>query len=472
MVLRSNQPDFTEAAGRWLKRLGQELAPLQIARGGPIIAVQVENEYGSFDTDKQYLTHIRDLLVAAGFGETLMYTADGPEELSNGTLPDLPAAVNFGPGDAHHAFEILAKFRPAQPLLAGEYWDGWFDSWGLERQVTNAALEERELDWMLSQGYSVNLYMFHGGTTFGFMNGANYQKSYVPQTTSYDYDAPLDESGRPTPKYFAFREIIARHLPANNLPAVPSSAPAIAIAPMGFTEGSSLWESLGTPVEADLPRPMEELGQSYGYILYRTRIAGPVNGQLRIDPVHDYAEIYVNGKNVGTLDRRLGQNALTIQSSSSRATLDILVENTGRINFGKLLRGERKGVTHTVMLAGRELHEWQIYSLPMSDVGTLRFRKNDSLSGPAFYRAQFSVSQPYDTFLDMRECGKGVAWVNGHMLGRFWNIGPQRTLYVPRPWLRSGENEVVIFELKNQRDRTIQGLKTPILDQLNTSSPQ
>ena len=471
MVLRSNQPDFMEAAGRWLKRLGQELAPLEITRGGPIIAVQVENEYGSFDTDKQYMQHIRDLLVAAGLGETLMYTADGPEELSNGTLPDLPAAVNFGPGEARHAFEVLAKFRPDQPLLAGEYWDGWFDSWGLDHHFTNAALQERELDWMLSQGYSVNLYMFHGGTTFGFMNGANYDRSYVPQTTSYDYDAPLDESGRPTPKYYAFREIIASHLPARNLPVVPGSAPTTAVPPMEFTEGSSLWENLGTPVEADLPRPMEELGQSYGYILYRTRIAGPVHGELQIDALHDYAEIFVNGKSVGSLDRRLDQNGLTIHSNTKEATLDILVENTGRINFGKLLRDERKGVTHKVILAGQELRKWQIYSLPMGDIGNLRFKRNDSLSGPAFYRAHFAVSQPYDTFLDMRGFGKGVAWVNGHMLGRFWNVGPQQTLYVPRPWLRGGENEVVIFELENRRDRSAQGLKTPILHRFNATPP-
>ena len=466
MVLRSDQPDFIQPAERWLKRLGRELAPLQITRGGPVIAVQVENEYGSFGNDKQYLQHIHDILVAAGLGETLMYTADGPEHLPSGTLPGLQAVVNFGPGHAKHAFETLAKFRPDQPRMAGEYWDGWFDSWGVKHHGTDAGVQEQELDWMLSQRYSVSLYMFHGGTTFGFMNGANYDKSYTPETTSYDYDAPLDESGRPTKKYFAFREIIARHRPGVTLPAVPESPATIAIPPMQFAEASSLWENLGTGSESDVPRTMEEIGQSYGYVLYRTRSPGPVRGELRINQLHDYAKIFVNGKPVGILDRRLGQDALPISSDAPDIVLDILVENTGRINFGQRLREERKGVTRSVTLGGRELNQWQIYSLPMDDAREIRFKKA-AVAGPAFYRAHFQVSTPADTFLDVRGLGKGAAWVNGHALGRFWSIGPQQTLYVPGPWLRVGENSVVIFELENRSDRTVEGLKAPILDKLS-----
>ncbi len=211
MLLRSTQPQFTTAASRWLDRLGKELRPLLASHGGPIIAVQVENEYGSFGNDQAYLRWQRDALVHAGFGGVRLYTADGPEELAAGTLPDLPAVVNFGPGDADSAFARLARFEPGQPLMSGEYWAGWFDQWGGRHARTSTDQQARELDWMLGRGYSVNLYMFHGGSTFGFMNGANIDGGrYHPQTTSYDYDAALDESGRPTPKYLAFRAIIAR----------------------------------------------------------------------------------------------------------------------------------------------------------------------------------------------------------------------------------------------------------------------
>jgi len=282
IVLRSSDPKFMRPAVRWLKRLGEELAPLQITRGGPIIAVQVENEYGSFDKDKEYLAAIRDTLSSAGLGEAMLYTADGPEELPNGTLPNLPAVANFGPGEATQAFKALAAFRPGQPLMAGEYWDGWFDAWGRKHAATDALQQEKELDWILGQGYSINLYMFHGGTSFGFMNGANFDKSYLPQTTSYDYDAPLDESGRPTKKYFAFREIIAKHRPEVTLPPVPASEPTISIPPISLSEVTPLWENLGTPIMSDVPKPMEALGQSYGYILYRAHVAGPVQGKSDI----------------------------------------------------------------------------------------------------------------------------------------------------------------------------------------------
>ena len=231
IILRSDDPKFMQPVERWLERLGQELAPLQATRGGPIFAVQVENEYGSFDNDKQYMRHIYDLIAAAGFGESLLYTADGPEQLPNGTLSGVPAVVNFGPGETKKAFAALAKFRPGQPLMAGEYWAGWFDHWGGKHAATDTAEQVRDLKWMLAQGYSVNLYMFHGGTTFGFMNGANFGKGYEPDTTSYDYDAALDESGRPTKKYFEFREVIAAANPTVKSPEVPPAAPLTVVEP-------------------------------------------------------------------------------------------------------------------------------------------------------------------------------------------------------------------------------------------------
>jgi beta-galactosidase len=463
MILRSNDPKFMEPAGRWLARLGKELAPLQLAHGGPIIAVQVENEYGSFDSDKVYLKHIYDLIANAGFGGSLLYTADGPERLANGTLPGVPAVANFGPGEAKEAFAKLAAFRPNQPLMAGEYWAGWFDSWGGKHAATDAALQTRELEWMLAQGYSVNLYMFHGGTTFGFMNGANFEKAYQPETSSYDYDAALDESGRPTAKYYEFRKVIAAHDPGNKLPEVSIARPLISVPEFRLSEVSSLWANLGTAIESEDLRPMEMVGQSYGYILYQTQIAGPISGELRLEGMNDYAKVYLNGTERGTLDTRLDQNALALHSEASKNTLQILVENGGRINFSKHLRDQRKGLSGTVTLGGTPLHGWKIYPLPMAGSSDVAFHRTKSGgSGPALNQGHFTLSKTGDTFLRISGTGKGTAWVNGHALGRFWDIGPQQTLYLPAPWLKVGVNEVVVFALDGDAELKVQGLSRPV----------
>lgn len=466
IVLRSDDRKFMQPVARWLNRLGQELAPLQATRGGPILAVQVENEYGSFDSDHQYMKHIYDLIAGAGFSDSLLYTADGPEQLPKGTLPGVPAVVNFGPGEAQHAFETLAAFRPNQPLMAGEYWAGWFDEWGGKHAQTDSAVQTRDLQWMLARGYSVNLYMFHGGTTFGFMNGANFYDSYKPQTTSYDYDAALDESGRPTEKYFAFRDVIAAHDPSVKLRDVPQTKHPITVASFALTESASLWDSLGSPISREEPETMEMLGQSYGYILYRTPIPGAATAELTLSGMSDYAKVYVNGTEQGTLDRRLGQSAVTIRTYQPDNTLDILVENGGRVNFGKHLRDQRKGIAPPVTHAGKELRGWQIYPLPLSDPHSIVFKSEQpGVQGPAFYRGAFILTNTGDTFLDMRGFAKGIAWVNGHPLGRFWNIGPQQTLYVPAPWLKVGENEVVIFDLEPQGAPKLVGLNAPVYSQ-------
>jgi beta-galactosidase len=463
IVLRSDDPKFTQQVARWLTRLGQELAPLQATRGGPILAVQVENEYGSFDSDHQYMKHIYDLIAGAGFNDSLLYTADGPEQLTKGTLPGVPAVVNFGPGETQHAFETLAAFRPNQPLMAGEYWAGWFDEWGGKHAATNTAQQVADLKWMLAQGYSVNLYMFHGGTSFGFMNGANFYESYKPQTTSYDYDAALDESGRPTKKYFSFREVIAAHDPAVKLPEVPQLAPLIDADPFELKRAASLWDNLGYPVWSDAPETMEELRQAYGYVLYRTNIAGAARGELKLDGMYDYAKVYVNGVEQGTLDRRLSQSSVTIRTDRADNTLDVLVENGGRVNFGKHLRDQRKGIAPPVTSGGKELRGWQTYPLPMSDLHSIVFRGEQAeVHGPAFYRGSFTLTKTGDTFFDMRGFTKGVAWVNEHMLGRFWDIGPQQTLYVPAPWLKVGTNEVVIFDLQPHSNPRLRAISGPV----------
>jgi beta-galactosidase len=463
IVVRSSDPKFISAAQRWITRLGQELAPLQIGNGGPIILVQVENEYGSFDKDHAYMEQIHRMLVDAGFTKAQLYTADGPEQVPDGSLPELPAAINFGPGESQKGFAYLKKMRPDGPFMNSEYWDGWFDHWGSKHAKTDAQQQAADLDWTLRQGYSISLYMFHGGTSFGWMNGANSNgKNYEPDVTSYDYDSPLDESGRPTPKYFLFRDTIAKATGITP-PPVPPVAPAITIPAFTLTQGAALWSNLPKPVHSEQPLTMEDLDQAYGYILYRTTLSGPISGDLVLDQLHDYAQIYVDGKLAGTLDRRLNQNTLPLNIPSKSARLDILVENTGRVNFTKVLRGERKGITKQVMLAGKPVTGWDIYPLPVLAPQTLHYSHADC-TGACFYRATFNIDKPADTFLDTSAFAKGQVWLNGHALGRVWNVGPQKTLYVPGPWLKAGENEVVVFDLDGASGRSLQGLNRPTLD--------
>ena len=470
IVVRSSDPRFMDPARRWLLRLGQELEPLQIGNGGPIIAVQVENEYGSFGSDHAYMEQIHHALVDAGFTKAMLYTADGPEQVPNGSLPELPAVINFGPGDAKHGFEILHKLRPQGPFMTGEYWAGWFDHWGEHHHTTNARQQAGELAWMLSQGYSVSIYMFHGGTSFGWMNGANIDhNNYEPDVTSYDYDAPLDESGRPTQKYTLFRDVIAK---ATGIapPPVPAVDPPIAVPAVELTQSASLWQNLPGPVRSEQPLTMEDLGQAYGYILYRTVVPHAVDGDLDLDTLHDYASIYANGTLLGTLDRRLGQNHMHIDLTAAGTRLDILVENTGRVNFTVAIRGERQGITHEVKLDGKPLTGWQIYPLPMQDPATLHFQ-NAECNGPCFYRGALQVDRVGDTFLDTSAFTKGFVWVNGRALGRIWNIGPQKTLYLPGPWLHQGTNDVIVFDLEGSSGRAIAGRATPILDRTKQPKP-
>jgi beta-galactosidase len=472
--VRTTDPKFMEPARRWLMRLGLELAPLQIGNGGPIILTQVENEYGSFGSDHEYMEQIHKALVDAGFTQSVLYTADGPEEVPNGSLPELPVGINFGPehaGAAESAFNTLKKYRPNGPFLNSEFWDGWFDHWGSRHAHTNTAAEAANLKWMLDRGYSVSLYMFHGGTSFGWMNGANltHAGEYQPDVTSYDYDSPLDESGRTTPKYDAFRKVIA-DATGITPPPVPEVAPAIEVPAVKMTEAASLWKNLPAPIHSQQILSMEDVDQAYGYILYRTKLKPQAGGELALDELHSYAQVYLDGKLIGTLDRRLKQSHLALPATTRSARLDILVENTGRVNFGPHIGGERAGITKQVTLAGETLLDWSIYPLPMSDLSTLKFSRKPC-EGVCFYRAGFNLSSIGDTFLDTGEFTKGALWLNGHALGRIWNIGPQRTLYAPGPWLRNGRNDLTVLDLQGQMGRSVRGLEKPLLDATPAAQP-
>ena len=478
-VVRSSDPKFMAPATKWLHRLGQELAPLQLANGGPILAVQVENEYGSFgdvseSERRTYMEQVKQVLLDSGFNKAVLYTADGAELIPKGGLPELPAVINFGTGNAKGGFAELDKLRPDGPRMSGEYWAGWFDHWGEKHQVTDGSKQAAELAWMLGQQYSVSLYMFHGGTSFGWMNGANWSdNNFQPDVTSYDYDAVLDESGRPTPKYFVFRDAIqkagaARGVPQTALMAKPAIPGTQGIAPFTLGASASLWDNLPEPVVSHELKTMEDLGQAYGYILYRTVAPVDLSGSLVLDGLHDYALAYVDGKLIGTMDRREKENMLPMTLTKGQR-LDLLVENSGRINYSIELRGERKGILGSVSVAGTKLMDWQIYSLPMADLSGLKWKTGTCSAAPCFYRGGFTTSRAgdatADTFLDTKGLNKGFVWVNGRALGRTWNVGPQRTLYWPGAWIKSGRNEVVVLDLMGVAGSpTLQGLAKPVLD--------
>lgn len=461
MRVRSRDPRFLAASDRYLQRLGKELASLMASRGGPIVATELENEYGSYDNDKAYLETVRSQLQHAGLADDLLLTYDGPDLLANGTLPGVTAVIDFAPGEAKKSFDLLDRFRPGTPRMAGEYWAGWFDQWGGKHAKTDAKREAEEIGWMLKQGYSVNVYLVHGGTSFGFMNGANYQGNpsdhYAPQTTSYDYDAALDEAGRPTAKYALFRDTIAKAT-GRTPPAVPASPPVGTLPAFTLEESASLWDNLPPPQASDLPKPMEAYGQAYGYILYRTRVHGPFHGTLYLGDVRDYATVYVDRKASGTVERRLKQVSTQINIEPGDHTLDVLVENTGRVNYGPRMKDGRAGIVDPVLLGDTILRGWQVFPLPMTSPELLRGWTTAKVEGPAFHRGSVRVDVPTDTFLDVRAFGKGAAWLNGVNLGRIWSIGPQHDLYAPAPWFRRGENTVVVFDLQTRAVPTLRGV--------------
>jgi beta-galactosidase len=466
-ALRSNDPAFMVPAEHWIDRLAQELTPLQIGRGGPILMTQVENEYGNFGSDHAYMEHLHQIFLHAGFTDSLLYTADNWRNIPNGSIPSLYAATNFGIGNHEGGMDSLEKVRPGAPLFVSEYWPGWFDSWGHPHETRPIGPQIEDLDYILKRGAGINIYMFHGGTSFGFMSGSSLIKGhFLPDVTSYDYDAPLDEAGHTTPKYFAYRKVLAQYSPCGNescLPPIPAAPPVITIPQLELIRSASLWDNLPKAIASELPDPMERFDQSYGYILYRKQLPAAVSGDLVIDEVHDYAQIYLNGKLAGTLDRRNSQSSTVPIATTGPARLDILVADDGRINSTRNMRGESKGITHSVTLSGKPLTNWQVFPLPMTSFPT-RYG-HQSTSAPSFFRATFTLGKTGDTFLDIRDLGKGALWINGHAIGRFWNTGPQQTLYVPGPWLREGSNQIVVFDLAPQSETPhVAGLAQPILN--------
>ncbi|MDC5697134.1 beta-galactosidase [Intrasporangium calvum] len=457
MALRTSAPRFLEALDAWFDAVCPVLVPLLSTHGGPVVAVQVENEYGSFGDDAAYLSHCRAALVDRGI-DVLLLTSDGPgpDWLASGTIPGVLATVNFGSRVAE-GFGELRKVQPEGPDMCMEFWNGWFDHWGEGHHVRDADDAAGVLEEMLRAGASVNFYMAHGGTNFGLWNGANFADGTLqPTVTSYDYDAPIGEAGELRAKFHAYREVIRRYAaePAPDVPDLPARLAPQTASMEGWVALLDSLDTFDAPRRAPLPLPMEALDQDHGLVLYRGAALVPPDGrELVLEGLADRATVLVDGSVLGVLDRNdSAPHALPLvpRADGRASRIDVLVENQGRINFGPAI-GERKGVSG-VRIAHRFVHGWESVAIRLDDDGVtdrLSFGVAAASAGPVFGRAVLEVEAAADGFLALPGWGKGFVWLNGVLLGRYWEVGPQVTLYAPAPLWRSGANEVVVLELEH-----------------------
>ena len=476
--LRTNDAYFLERTKLFMNEIGKELADLQVSRGGNIIMVQVENEYGAYATDKEYIANIRDIVKGAGFTDVPLFQCDWSSTFQRNGLDDLVWTINFGTGANIDAqFKKLQEARPNAPLMCSEFWSGWFDHWGRKHETRDAETMVSGIKDMLDRHISFSLYMTHGGTTFGHWGGAN-SPAYSAMCSSYDYDAPISEAGWATPKYYKLREMMMQYADsAQVIPDVPAAYPVIEIPEFELKEVAPLFDYLPEPKLSEDIKPMEQFDQGWGTILYRTSLPEVKEGTtLLIDEVHDWAQVYADGKLLGRLDRRRGQNSLVLPSLQKGARLDILVEAMGRVNFDVAIH-DRKGITNKVELLTetdkKELKNWEVYSFPVDYdfAESKKYAEGEKLDAPAYYRATFELDRVGDVFLDMQTWGKGMVWVNGKAMGRFWKIGPQQTLFMPGCWLKKGKNEIIVLDLLGPEKATVSGLKKPILDMLRAEAP-
>lgn len=478
--LREQDPFFMESYRSFVQKLAEQISDLTIDKGGPIIMVQVENEYGSYGEDKPYVAAIRDIIRDAGFDKVTLFQCDWSSNFTKNGLDDLVWTMNFGTGaNIENEFKPLKELRPDAPLMCSEFWSGWFDKWGGRHETRGSKEMVAGLKEMLDKGISFSLYMTHGGTSWGHWAGAN-SPGFSPDVTSYDYDAPINEAGQVTPKYMELREMLAQYSD-KKLPSIPKEYPVITIPEVTFTEVAPLFDNLPEPKNFTDIQTMEALNQGWGSILYRTTTpAVPAQSVLMITDGHDYVQVFINGNFIGALDRRNHEKTLLLPPLKEGDRLDILVEAMGRINFGRAIK-DFKGITDKVELGYAmsngslvtiNLKNWQIYNLPDS-YEAQKNMKYVPLNGQKVrgcYRATFNLKKTGDTFINMETWGKGQVYVNGHAIGRFWKIGPQQTLYMPGCWLKKGENEIIVLDVAGPQETVVEGLDKPIIDKLNVEA--
>jgi len=460
---RCMDPRYMAAAERYITRLSEEIRPYLITRGGPILMIQIENEYGSFANDRNYMMRLKEVWAANGI-DVPTFTGDGPTThmLEAGTLPG--SAVGLDSGRSPADFDLASKMNPGVPVFSSETYPGWLTHWGERWARPDTSDLFKEVRFLMDNRKSFNFYVIHGGTNFGFTAGANSGgKGYEPDVTSYDYDAPINEQGKATKKYMALRKLLGSYLPkGEKLEDIPDPIQAIEIPLIFPTRFTSIWDNLPQPVNSVTPNTFEAYGQDYGFILYKTELIGHKKGKLTVTDIHDYATVFLNGEYVGRLDRREEINTIELpESDVANPVLEILVEAMGRINFAQYLI-DRKGITERVTLNGMTLMNWKIYKLPMDDKFIYDLRSSGKVLNKEgiFFKGNFSLAITGDTYFDVSNYKKGIVWVNGHNLGRFWEIGPQKRIFCPGTLLRTGLNEIIILDLHMTDPKPVTGVPT------------
>ena len=443
---------YMAAVARYINRLSKEIKSLQCTKGGPILMMQIENEYGSYGNDKKYLQALKKLWISNGINIPF-YTADGPTQymLDAGYLDG--AAIGLDPGVNEKDFEQAEKKNPTVPAFSSETYPGWLTHWGEKWARPDTNKLKNEVEFLLKNKKSFNFYVIHGGTNFGFTAGANSfsPTQYQPVITSYDFDAPIDEQGKPTAKYFMLRRLIQQYV-NYKIPDVPKSVKTIVVPVVQMKKAYNLWNYQLPSTQSAQPKPMEAYDQNQGLILYKTKLIGHKSGKLKIWEPHDYALVFLNGKFIDTVYRDGGKWGVDLPKTNvENPELEILVEGMGHINFAQFMI-DRKGITDRVTLNGMTLMNWQTTLFPM-DENFMRTKKPNltiKVEGNKpcnFFTGSFELSEPGDTYFDMSAYSKGMLYVNGHNLGRYWNIGPQQRLYCPASWLKKGKNKIVVFDL-------------------------
>jgi beta-galactosidase len=466
-AIRVDDPAYLRAVRRYFDQLAPILVPRQIHAGGPIILVQIENEYGAYGDDRSYLEKL--VRINRDIGLTVPFTTvDQPEDymLSNGSLPELHKTGSFG-SRATERLETLRRHQPSGPLMCSEFWVGWFDHWGAHHHTTPVEHAAEELDAILGSGASVNIYMFHGGTNFGFTNGANHKGVYQPTVTSYDYDAPLDEAGNPTAKYWAFRDVISKYAALDGS-AAPVPSPTYGPVVVPLSKKVALWDFLETlgkrPRNRGLPTH-DDLEHYSGFSMYSTDVDVSGPSVLDFEGIRDRAQVFLNKQPVGILARDHHETSITLPADAA-GRLEILVEDQGRVNYGPRL-GEPKGLVGEGRINGKPVEVWTCVPLDLADIAPILSLVSDQLTdavpvaGPAFIMGDVDIDSPADTFLAMDGWTKGMVWINGFCLGRYWSKGPQTRLYVPGTLLRAGSNSIVVLELQGASTPTVELLPSP-----------
>jgi beta-galactosidase len=455
---------YMNAVTKYINALSMEIRSLQCTKGGPILMVQIENEYGSYGNDKIYLEELKKLWVENGI-VVPFYTADGasPAMLEAGHIKG--AAVGLDSGGSDGDFDQAKKADPDMPAFSSETYPGWLTHWGEKWARPDTNDLKKEVEYLLKNKRSFNLYVIHGGTNFGFTAGANSfsPSQYQPDVTSYDYDAPINEQGEPTAKYFILHRIISQYV-TYKIPDPPEPIKTIEIPEVVMRYFTDIWQNLPSSVFSAQPKTMESLGQKQGFILYTTKLVGHKSGRLTITEPHDYALVFLNGKFIDTVLRDGGKWNVDLPKTELKdPVLDILVESMGHINYGQFMI-DRKGITDRVTLNGMTLMNWKISTMPFDEnyINHLRvsespksFRENGN-----FFKGLFELNEVGDSYIDMSNYQKGIVWVNGHNLGRYWSIGPQQRLYCPGVWLKKGKNEVIIFDLHQTKAAIVTGKKS------------